>query len=381
MLSGPPRRRRARPVADAPIDSLLARAEDLAKGWLLALLEQAPLDEAPGILAADLSRDGPRVCEAVLRALANDNDLRRLEPGGALIPLASRVGDLAGATGPESTSRAVDALHAVIWAGLRDELRSPEPELVTELAERLALVTEQLRGAALRRGQTAGGDDPSREPSPTMHLAPPPHAPPRVSEPPAPEDRPGAHIEEEPSLPDPVSEPDPGPEPSWPAVGDQAGDAAAQALWIGAFDEEIRRSGAEPLSLLLTELEDADRVEVVETRAEASATFSEFARAVRSVVRRQDILVCETDTRAWIIARDTGRAGAQSLSTRILDAVRVRRPWRGAALTASIGVAVLGEDGRTSTELMDAAEEARFAAAAAGIGVIRAIPDDAPAND
>ena len=38
MLSGPPRRRRARPVADAPVDVLLPRAEDLAKGWLLALL-------------------------------------------------------------------------------------------------------------------------------------------------------------------------------------------------------------------------------------------------------------------------------------------------------------------------------------------------------
>ena len=125
MLSGPPRRRRARPVADAPIDALLSSSEDLAKGWLLALLEQAPLDDAPGILAADLSRDGPRLCEAVLRALVSDDDLRRLEPGGALAPLASRVGELAGADGPEAASRAVDALQAVIWAGLGAELRDP----------------------------------------------------------------------------------------------------------------------------------------------------------------------------------------------------------------------------------------------------------------
>ena len=69
MLPVPPRRRRARPVADAPIDSLLPRSEDLTKGWLLALLEDAPLDEAPGILAADLTRDGPRLCTSVLRAL------------------------------------------------------------------------------------------------------------------------------------------------------------------------------------------------------------------------------------------------------------------------------------------------------------------------
>ena len=54
------------------------------------MLEQAPLEDAPAILAADLARDGPRICEAVVRALADDDDLRRLEPGGALEPLVSR---------------------------------------------------------------------------------------------------------------------------------------------------------------------------------------------------------------------------------------------------------------------------------------------------
>ena len=67
-----PRRRRARPVVDAPINALLLRSEDLAKGWLLALLEDAPLEEASRILAAELTRDGPRLCDAVLRAIGDD---------------------------------------------------------------------------------------------------------------------------------------------------------------------------------------------------------------------------------------------------------------------------------------------------------------------
>ena len=98
------------------------RAEDLAKGWLLALLEQAPLHDAPAILAADLSRDGPRVCDAVVRALANDADLRRIEPGGALEPLVGAAGAFAGAGGVTSASQAVDALHGVIWSAIRAEL-------------------------------------------------------------------------------------------------------------------------------------------------------------------------------------------------------------------------------------------------------------------
>ncbi len=343
-------------MADAPIDGLLSSSEELAKGWLLALLEQAPLDAAPGILAADLSRDGPRLCEAALRALVSDNDLRRLESGGALEPLASRAGQLAGADGPESASRAVDALQAVIWAGLSAELRDPEPALVADLAGRLALVAEQLRAAALRRGETTAG---GRTEPPPMRVAPTPVQ------------------DQTRAAPEPGER---GSDASWPAAGpgQAAGATSSQPLWISALEEEIQGAGAGPLSLLLTELEDADRVTAVETATEANATFSEFAQAVRSVMRRQDILVSETESRAWIIARDTGRAGAQALGARLAEAVHERRPWRGAAMAASVGLAVLGEDGRSSAELMDAAEEARFAAAAAGTGVIRAVPGDDP---
>jgi GGDEF domain-containing protein len=96
-------------------------------------------------------------------------------------------------------------------------------------------------------------------------------------------------------------------------------------------------------------------------------------------MRRKDILVSETDTRAWIVARDTGRIGAQALGARVVGAVRHADWWRGAPLTVSVGVAVLKEDGRDRAALIDAAEEARFAAAASGVGIIRAADEgDAP---
>jgi GGDEF domain-containing protein len=337
MQQGPPRRRRARPVADAPTDALLLRVEDLTKGWLLALLEQAPLDDAPAILGAGLARDGPRVCAAVIRALADDVDLRRMEPGGSLELLVSRTGEFAGARSVEATSRAVDMLGSVIWSGLRSELADPDPNQVSELAERLALVIELVRGAVLRRcaGQIpvpfASGDavrSASRVGEDVLSL--------RVEDVPPP--------------------------------GAAAPATPTDALWIGALDDEVRRSegSSTPLSLLLIELEDADRVLAVETSGEATATFGRFAQAVRSVVRRQDILACETDTRAWIIARDTGRLGAHALGSRIGSAVRAAQPWRGAPMAISVGLSVLGEDGRDSASLIEAAEGARFAAAASG---------------
>ena len=344
MAPVPPRRRRARPVADAPIDALLSRSEELAKGWLLTLLEQSPLNDAPAILATELTRDGPLVCDAVLRAIASDADLRRLERGGVLQPLAARVGEMAGAASPATVSGAVDALQGVIWGAVRDELRGADADLVAELTERLTLISELVRSAALQRA--APGLRPETAPA-----APPP--------PPVAQTRPPVR-----HAPPPAA-----PERAWPGVSDTPPEPSP-TLWVGALQDAIVKSAGSSLSLLLAEFEDAERVAAVEPSNEARATFDQFAAAVRSAARRQDILVCESDARAWIIARDTDRAGARALGERIAAAVR-RAAWRGAPLAASVGVAVLGEDGRTSGELIEAAEEARFAAAAGGVEVWR----------
>ncbi len=353
MEHGPPRRRRARPVADAPIDALLVSAEDLAKGWLLALLEQSPLEAAPGILAADLARDGPRVCDAVVRALADDGDLRRIEPGGALEPLVSRAADFAGAPDAESASGAIDALHAVVWSALRSELPGPDAELISELSERLTRVTGLVRAAVLRRKATPGPGHgatsaPREDGPPGDHERAPGPVPLRVAPPGGP--------------------PAPGAEPP------------GEVLWIEAVKDEIAgalRSGS-ALSLLLAELEEADRVMAVEPESVSGATFGRFAQAVRAAVRRKDILVCETDTRAWIIATDTARPGAQALARRIAETVRAGKRWHGAPMTATLGVAVLREDGLDPDSLIEAAEEARFAASASGLPVMPGSESSAP---
>jgi hypothetical protein len=383
MLPGAPRRHRARPVADAPIDALLSRSEDLAKGWLLALLEGAPLADAPQILATELTRDGPRVCDAMLRAIADDTDQRRLEPGGALAPLVARVGELAGASGAAGTSYAVDALQGVVWAALRSELRDPDPDLVSGLAERLAQVSELMRAAALGRVEDSSTGVPR---APGLSAAPePPGASgqaPGGTDPAASQASSAPEASSAPSAPPLPDEPEAVPRPAAPrSWGDaEPTSPAPEALWVSALEDEILRTGDLPLSLLLAELEDAERMLVVETDPRGVATFGVFAQAVRAVVRRQDILVAENESRAWIIARETGRGGAQALGARISAAVREGAPWRGAPMVASIGVAVLGEDGRTSSELIDSAEESRFAAAANGVDLIRVVPDERPAG-
>jgi GGDEF domain-containing protein len=324
MAPSVPRRRRARPVADAPIDQLVRRAHDLAKGWLLALIEDAPLQDTPALLGAGLVDDGPQLCEIVLRALADDRELRRLDAGGPLRPLAARVGEMGGAgRDAAATARAIDALAAVLWAALRQELPADDGELISDLAERLALVCGVLRVAALEQlpGSVSADDD--------------------------------IRGATEPAHPSPT---DPSP---------------ADPLWLDALEEAVAHADGSPLSLLLVELDDAERVVATESAVAATAAFEHFAQAVRRAVRRHDILVSETDGRAWIIARDTERSEAHALAERVAEAVGNGVAWRGAPLIASVGVALLGENGATADELIDAAEEARFAAAASGTDVAR----------
>jgi GGDEF domain-containing protein len=333
MAPSVPRRRRARPVADAPIDLLVPRAADLAKGWLLALLEDAPLQGAPALLDGGLVDEGPQLCEAVLRALADDRELRRLEADGPLRPLATRVGEMAGAGRDAAAAvRAVDALGGVLWAALRQALPAGDAEVIAELAERLALVCALLRVAALERLSAAVS--PPAEPHPPIG-----------------------------------GMPAAGPPVGGPSGAPPAQSSSTEPLWLDALEEAVARADGAPLSLLLVELDDAERVAATESAVAAMAAFEHFAQAVRHAVRRQDILVSETDGRAWIIARDTGRSEAHALAARVAEAVGNGAAWRGAPLIASVGVAVLGEDGHTADELIDAAEEARFAAAASGTDV------------
>ena len=352
------------------VEALLVRSNELAKGWLLALVEDAPLESAAAIMAGDVARDGPRICDAVVRAIYDEADLRRIEAGGVLEPLVSRAGELAGVRTSEDAAHAVEALRTVIWSALRTELAPIDSDLLADAGERLSLVAELVRAAVLRRGaeRETGG-------------APRPHVPPlRVASESRSEK--GATPGNE-GTGGPVGvERDGGrgfengevmeAEEASRGVGDAMGRDVGGALWIGALRDEIVRAARAqlPLSLLLVELDEAERLLAAGPGTDASATFGRFAQAVRTALRHRDVLACETESRAWIIARDTGRPGAQALGSRIVTAVPSGEYWSGAPLTVSVGLAVLGEDGHNAAALIDAAEQMRFAAEASGIGIV-----------
>ena len=73
------------------------------------------------------------------------------------------------------------------------------------------------------------------------------------------------------------------------------------------------------------------------------------------------------DGRVWLIADGVTRAGAEAIARRLEGAVRALGSWRGAPLSAAVGVALHPHDGQDAAALAARAEEGGFAAAAAGV--------------
>ncbi|UGS34984.1 diguanylate cyclase domain-containing protein [Capillimicrobium parvum] len=321
----PVRRRRARPVADAPVAALVAGADDLAREWLLALLAERPLAAAAEVPVAELAAGGPELCAAMVRALASDEELDRLD-GGDLTDAAGRAGALAGAGSADAAAGAVELLRGVLWAGALAELRRPGPELVAGLAERLSAVAAVVTAVTLRTGTTRA---PAREVGPSA---------------PAPAEGEVRALDLRPRISD-------GPP-------------------LETVDRAVERHAADgrPLAVLLVELDGVQRLLAAQFGDEATAAIAQAEAAIEGLLRPGDAARRDGPGRIWVALAGTGPAGARALALRIGAGVARAAELSGAALSASVGVAVLGPDAPDGAALLDRAEESLFAARAGGYG-------------
>jgi GGDEF domain-containing protein len=136
---------RARAVLDPALESVLVRAEDLAKRWSIALIGARSLDAMASVPLEELAREGPSVCAQMLRALQSDVELERLTGSGAAgaregSALAGRLAAMTGAGDGATAVEAVEALRGVLWEALLGALVEPPARLLADLSDRLAYV-------------------------------------------------------------------------------------------------------------------------------------------------------------------------------------------------------------------------------------------------
>lgn len=135
-----------RPVAGLPqIDP-----QELAKAWLLGLLDARELARAADVPVAQLAAAGPAVAAALLDALASDAALDGLPDAGA------HVGALAGAGDAAEALAAVEALRAAAAAALR--AARPADAVLADALDRLAYAAHVLAGVAV--GACTGAPEP-----------------------------------------------------------------------------------------------------------------------------------------------------------------------------------------------------------------------------
>jgi hypothetical protein len=159
----------ARAVADAPVDGLLGRTDELARRWALMLVGARPLADLGAVPLGHVARTGPLLCALVLRALRSDSALQAeatpRDPAVGAQPSAElRLGWDAD---PREAVAAVDALRGVLWEALVHEagasgLGSASPRLLSDLAERLAHVCS----VALTRSLPASDSAAAHAPAP-----------------------------------------------------------------------------------------------------------------------------------------------------------------------------------------------------------------------
>jgi len=319
--------RRPPAVADAPI-APFARGTGLAKAWLLELITRSPLDAAGRIPADRLAAEAPPLCAAICAALPDDGALARLEPDGADHELTVRVRTITGAPDPAALVAAVEALRRVIWRALREELRSPEPELLEALADRLAHVCTVVLAGALTASPLLGPQD-------------------VVS---------GAL------------------EPVFPGdlvtLHDTRGTAVG--AWRSTLERRLasHRHDGRPFALLLVEVDELERLRAAHDADELKAAIRGLERAATAQLRPGDVLVPNDPGRYWVTLGDSDAAAALVAATEFVTAVQAdATALRGTALRLSVGIACSPQDGVELDELLERAEEGVFRARAAGIPI------------
>jgi GGDEF domain-containing protein len=323
------------PVADVPPPAI-ADGVAAAKGWLLALIAARDLQDAPAVPTAELARDAPKLCAAILRAVGSNAELD-------LSPLAGRAGAMAGAGSPASAVAAVGLLRGALWEALRAAMGPLDAATTAALAERLAWVCDRVAATAVTAPR---GTERERAAFRVRDIR----------------DRPRPGTEggaREGAAPDLA-----------PAAEEAAPAASAPALdadWRTAAERLL--ADGRGFALLALEIDDVARLLAADPEAGAAA-LSSAQDAVYDELRPGDVLGREHDGRLWIVAAELGASGGRALAERLADAVAAAATLRGAPLSVSIGLAAAPTDGSDAEALAARADEALFAARAAGVPVV-----------
>ncbi|MHB8240520.1 MAG: hypothetical protein ACYDHN_00890 [Solirubrobacteraceae bacterium] len=403
LLPGPSPR--ARPIAELGLDSALARAEELAKSWAVALIGVHPLGSIAAVPLDDIAREGPALCAQMLRALQSDAELARLTGDGPATGReqsapARRIAQLAGAQDVPTAIQAVEALRGVLWEALLEEHRwlghdRTSARRLAELSDRLASVCACALAAGLpdraasERAAEVAPDVSSAhrgEPfvgTPAVIVDEHSKAETRLGvEPAAVTESPSIQIvhaerplswDESPPIP-------PSSRGSEIEIRDERREEGP-AAWIGSIGRQLERYSQDgvPFAVLLIEPVEIERLRHAEPPSELARLAEQLEEAIAA--QWSGSVTRQRPGRYWLIAPAVNRLGIRELAERLQRDLASVVSHAGAPLELAIGSATCPEDGSEASALAAHADVGLYAARSAARGAQRRVftPVDEPA--
>jgi diguanylate cyclase (GGDEF)-like protein len=312
-----------------PLARLDRSRDELAKSWLVRLIERASLEEIQELPTDRIARELPELISDIVGSVAEANgghyELSAEQAGRAAALAALRGGR---ETSAGNVARDIASLQAVLVRALRDELAESDPNRFADAVERLAEATGAIQAAAaeelIRRR--------SRE------------------------------------------------------LETQANTDALTGLGNLRLLQkqiahmlEIHKRYGHPFGVLLMDIDGLKRVNDAHGHQAGDRVLMQVAMALRRSIRSVDVAARLGGDEFCVLAPEQEPEATATLAARLAAAVREEVASPGEPpVTLSIGVVSCPSHGRDAETLIDTADRAMYRAKAAGDNIALGEPPPAP---
>jgi diguanylate cyclase (GGDEF)-like protein len=283
----------------------------LAKDWLVEVIERTPLADVDGLPVGWIAQEAPPLIAEILGQLSDPGSPRELVLPPATRERAAAFAAELGAGGAERLPRELAALQALLIQALGREIPERDRGEFARAVGRLAEVFGAVQSAALESLVRDRSGHAQRDPETGL----------------------------------------PGP--------------AELNEWLRILIAETRRSGA-PFSLAHLEVEGVERIAAGYGEDAAWRMVAAVAAVVSGQLAGRERAFRVGEGQIVVLAEGREARALVELGLRLSDLVEGAQSRDGPRVAVSVGVASHPAHGERAQELLDAAEEAAWAARAAG---------------
>lgn len=288
--------------------------EQLAKDWLVRMIDRTPLREVGDLPIVWLSSEAPPLINAILDTLADPSSAELAPPARERAARLARIRTGAGASA--QIPRDLAALQSLLVETLRRELPEREPGEFARAVRRLAEVFGSIQGAVARELVEERSGGAAADPGTGL---------------------PGTVQLEE---------------------------------WLRILLAEQRRYG-HGFALAVIDVDGLARINDAYGREAGDRMLAALAAILRLQLRDVDQTFRLEEDEFAILAPHTEATGMAAIATRVAGLIAESQSPAGPRIAVAIGVVDCPGDGLRADSLLEAAAEAVYAAKAAGVAVAR----------